>query len=62
VPATVRLTPGATIVARRFIESAVARKNLAESYSIVTNEIRQGQSLKSWKTGNIAVVPIRCST
>jgi hypothetical protein len=57
VPATVRLTPGATIVARRFIESAVARKNLAESYSIVTNEIRQGQSLKSWKTGNIAVVP-----
>jgi hypothetical protein len=57
VPATVKLTPGATRVARRFIESAVARKNLAESYPIVTDEIRQGQSLKSWKTGNIAVVP-----
>lgn len=52
-----KLTPGATKVARRFIESAVARKNLAESYPIVTDEIRQGQSLKSWKTGNIAVVP-----
>jgi hypothetical protein len=57
VPATVKLTPGATRVARRFIESAVARKNLADSYAIVTDEIRQGQSLKSWKTGNIAVVP-----
>ncbi len=57
VPATVKLTPGATRVARRFIESAVARKNLGSSYSIVTDEIRQGQSLQSWKTGNIAVVP-----
>jgi hypothetical protein len=57
VPATVKLTPGATKVARRFIESAVARKNLADSYSLVTEQIRQGQSLKSWKTGNIAVVP-----
>ena len=57
VPPTVKLTPGATSVARRFIESAVARKNLGESYNLVTEEIRQGQSLKSWKTGNIAVVP-----
>ena len=57
VPPTVKLTPGATRVARRFIESAVARKNLAASYPLVTNEIKQGQSLKSWKTGNIAVVP-----
>ncbi len=57
IPATVKLPPGATRVARRFIESAVARKNLASAYSIVTQEIKQGQSLKSWKTGNIAVVP-----
>jgi len=57
VPPTVKLPHGATTVARRFIESAVARKNLGDSYSIVTEEIRQGQSLKSWKTGNIAVVP-----
>ena len=57
VPGTVKLTPGATNVARRFIETAVARKNLPEAYSLVTEEIRQGQSLKSWSTGNIAVIP-----
>jgi hypothetical protein len=57
VPPTVKLTPGATRVARRFIESAVARKNLGDSYNLVTEEIRQGQSLKAWKTGNIAVIP-----
>jgi len=57
VPPTVKLPQGATTVARRFIESAVARKNLVDSYSIVTEQIRQGQTLKSWKTGIIAVVP-----
>jgi hypothetical protein len=57
VPATVKLNPAATQVARRFILTAVARKNLPEAYKLVTEEIRQGQSLKSWNTGNIAVVP-----
>jgi hypothetical protein len=57
VPPTVKLKPGAQKVARRFIETAVARKNLPEAYNLVTQEIKQGQSLKSWKTGNIAVVP-----
>jgi hypothetical protein len=57
VPATVKLTPGATRVARAFIRTAVARKNLGEAYTLVTNEIRQGQSLASWETGNIAVIP-----
>jgi hypothetical protein len=57
VPQTVKLTPGATRVARRFIETAVARKNLKSAYALVTDEIRQGQSLKEWNTGNIAVVP-----
>ncbi|NUR77013.1 MAG: hypothetical protein HOQ28_12110 [Thermoleophilia bacterium] len=57
VPATVKLPPGATRVARRFIRTAVARKNLPNAYTIVTEAIRQGQSLKSWKTGNIAVIP-----
>jgi hypothetical protein len=56
-PATVKLQPGAMRVARRFIETAVARKNLPAAYSLVTEEIRQGQSLKSWNTGNIAVIP-----
>jgi hypothetical protein len=57
VPATVKLAPGAQTVARRFIETAVARKNLPEAYSLVTEQIKQGQSLKSWNTGNIAVIP-----
>src|SRR6476469_5496378 len=37
--------------------TAVARKNLPKAYSLVTEQIRQGQSLKSWNTGNIAVIP-----
>ena len=57
VPATVKLTPGATRVARRFIETAVARKSLPEAYNLVTQQIKQGQTLKSWNTGNIAVIP-----
>jgi hypothetical protein len=57
LPPTVKLPPGATKVARRFIETAVARKNLGQAYSLVTEQIRQGQSLKAWKTGNIAVIP-----
>lgn len=57
VPSTVKLQPGATSVARKFIETAVARKNLDKAYPIVTDEIRQGQSLKAWRTGNIAVIP-----
>lgn len=57
VPATVKLTPEATRVARQFIQTAVARKNLPKAYTLVTEQIRQGQSLKSWNTGNIAVIP-----
>src|SRR3954467_7558706 len=57
IPKTVKLPPGATHVARRFIETAVARKNLSQAYNLVTEQIRQGQSLKSWNTGNIAVIP-----
>ena len=56
-PPTVKLPPAATRVARKFIETAVARKHLAEAYTLVTNEIRQGQTLTEWNTGNIAVVP-----
>jgi hypothetical protein len=57
VPPTVKLAPGAQQVARRFIQTAVARKNLPEAYGLVTQALKQGQSLKSWNTGNIAVVP-----
>jgi hypothetical protein len=57
VPPTVKLPAGATRVARTFIETAVARKHLARAYNIVTEQIRQGQSLESWNKGNIAVIP-----
>jgi len=57
VPPTAKLAPGAESVVRRFIQTAVARKNLPEAYGLVTQALKQGQSLKSWNTGNIAVVP-----
>jgi hypothetical protein len=57
VPATVKLKPGAQQVARRFIQTAVARKHLPEAYGLVTDQLKQGQSLASWNTGNIAVIP-----
>jgi hypothetical protein len=57
IPQTVKLPPEATQVARTFIKTAVARKNLGQAYGLVTQEILQGQSKKDWLTGNIAVVP-----
>jgi hypothetical protein len=57
VPKTVKLEPGATRVARLFIKTAVARKNLDKAYAISGPQIVQGQSLKQFMTGNIAVPP-----
>ena len=44
-------------MAQEFILTAVARKNLRRAYDLSGPQIRQGQSLKEWMTGNIAVVP-----
>jgi hypothetical protein len=57
IPKTVKLEPGATRVARQFIKTAVARENLAQAYKLSGPQIIQGQSLKEWMTGNIAVPP-----
>lgn len=57
VPPTVKLQPGATKVARTFIQTAVARKHLDTAYDIVTEQLKQGQSRAQWNKGNIAVVP-----
>jgi hypothetical protein len=57
VPAGVKLDPQARKVAKRFIETAVARKNLREAYALAGPQVRQGQTLKEWLTGNIAVIP-----
>jgi hypothetical protein len=42
-------------VAGRFLLTAVARKNLGESYEITHPDLRQGLSKKEWLTGNIPV-------
>ena len=57
VPKTTKLAPGATKAAREFIKTAVARENLRRAYFLSGPQIRQGQTLKEWMTGNIAVVP-----
>ena len=57
VPNNVKLDPKARDVAKRFIETAVARKNLKDAYALAGPQIRQGQTLKEWMTGNIAVIP-----
>ncbi len=44
-------------MAQEFILTAVARKNLKQAYELAGPQIRQGQTLKEWMTGNIAVVP-----
>ena len=43
-------------VAGRFILTAVARENLAESYELAHPELRQGMTKREWLTGNIPVV------
>ncbi len=57
VPKTTKIDPFAEQVARRFVQTAVARRNLGEAYKLVGADIKQGQSLASWKKGNIAVIP-----
>lgn len=44
-------------VARKFLETAVVRKNLAESYNLVGPNLKGGFTLKQWKTGNNTIVP-----
>src|SRR5438093_9029864 len=49
--------PKAFKVARTFIETAVLRQNLDAAYPLVNPEIKGGQTLKQWESGNIAVMP-----
>jgi len=57
VPSSKKLDPQAKRAAQEFILTAVARKNLRKAYGLAGPQIKQGQSLKEWMTGNIAVVP-----
>jgi hypothetical protein len=48
--------PKAFSIARKFIETAVLRKNLDAAYPIVNQEIKGGLTKKQWETGNIPVI------
>lgn len=54
--AQVPLDQAARQVAGRFILTAVARDDLAESYELTHPELRQGLSRREWLTGDIPVV------
>jgi hypothetical protein len=43
-------------LARRFIKTAVARKDLAQAYWFTHPDLRGGLSLKDWEKGNIPVI------
>jgi hypothetical protein len=44
-------------VASRFIDTAVARKDIEESWSLVSPEFRAGFTREQWNTGDLPVVP-----
>jgi hypothetical protein len=54
---TVRLSKAATSVARQFVQTAVARADLAAAWKISGADVRGGLTRKEWMTGNIPVVP-----
>jgi hypothetical protein len=60
-PTKVSVDPQARRVAGRFILTAVARQNLAESYDLAHPELRNGFTRAQWKTGNIPVIPFPAS-
>lgn len=55
-PKTVKPSAAAFAVAREFIRTAVARKNLDVSYDIVHPDLKGRLTRKQWDTGNIPVV------
>ena len=54
---SVPLDPQARAVAKTFVATAVARKNLAEAWNLAAPVMRQHLTLAQWKTGTIPVQP-----
>lgn len=52
-----KLDQDARVVAGKFILTAVARKNLAQSWKLVHPSMKQGFTLAQWKRGEIPVTP-----
>jgi hypothetical protein len=59
---TVPLDPAVAKVGERFIETAVQRRHLRESWRLVAPSLREGFTLNRWETGNIPVVPFPADT
>ena len=55
---TVVLSPDARRVAGRFILTAVARRNLSESYDLTGPQLKQGMTRAEWMTGRSQLCPI----
>ena len=53
----VPLSGSAIDVARQFVKTAVARKDLAAAWKISGPNVRGGLTYREWLTGNIPVVP-----
>lgn len=56
-PKSVPVPQGARQAAVTFLQTAVARRNLAKAWTVAGPGIRGGQSYKEWLSGDIAVVP-----
>jgi hypothetical protein len=56
-PKSVPVPQEARAAAVTFLQTAVARKNLAKAWTVAGPGIRGGQTYKDWLSGNIAVVP-----
>jgi hypothetical protein len=56
-PKAAPVDPASVRVAREFLATAVARRNLAASYDLVAPALKQDLTLAQWKSGTIPVVP-----
>ena len=56
-PKPMPLAPQARSVAREFVATAVARKDLARAWTLSAPELRHGMTLAQWETGSIPVTP-----
>jgi hypothetical protein len=56
-PKTVKFSDAERAVAKKFVLTAVARKNLDQAYAISGPGVRQGMTLKEFMKGTIPVVP-----
>jgi hypothetical protein len=57
VPLKARDQGDALAVAGRFLETAVARRDLDQSWELASPALKTGMSRKDWRTGNIPVIP-----